>query len=148
MHFLRALLLVYAAFVVQAGLFPAGPDLVLLCIVVFALHERRLFATALGAVAGLLLDLTAPFSLGANALTLAAIGYLAASVHPMFYRARWYVLVLAVVSLALRHLLRLLTGAGLPPLPVVLSSGLLTVALSLPAELLLARLFSRRWQTS
>lgn len=148
MHFLWSFLVVYTAFVVQASLFPMGPDLVLLCVVVFALRERRLFATALGLAAGLLLDLTAPLSLGTNALALAAVGYLAASVHPIFYRARWYVPAATVAALALKHLIRLLAGAGLPPLPLLVVLSPVTIALSPLVEMLLARLFSRRWQTS
>ncbi|MEO0085867.1 MAG: hypothetical protein ABIK37_04475 [candidate division WOR-3 bacterium] len=147
-HFLLSLLVVYSAFIIQASLFPVGPDLVLLCVVVFALHERRLFATALGLLAGLLLDLTTPLSLGANVLALGAIGYVAASVHPIFYRARWYVPALTATALVLKHAVRFVAGAGLPSLPLLALLGLTTVALSPLAESLLARIFLRRWQTS
>uniref|UniRef100_A0A7C4CB26 Rod shape-determining protein MreD n=1 Tax=candidate division WOR-3 bacterium TaxID=2052148 RepID=A0A7C4CB26_UNCW3 len=148
MRFLWSLLIIHAAFVIQASLFPVGPDLVLLCVLVFALRERRLFATALGLFAGLLFDLTAPLSLGANALAMATIGYVAASVHPFFYRARWYVIALTVPALVLKHAVGLIAGAGLPPWPILVILGLVTVALSPLVESLLGRIFSRRWQTS
>lgn len=148
MRFLWSLLTIYIAFLLQAVLFPVSFDLVLLCVIVFSLHERRLFATALGLIAGLLLDLTAPLSLGANALAFSAVGYLAASIHPIFYRARWYVPLLTIASLALKHAIRFLAGAGLPSLPLVTMSGVITIALSPLVELLLTRIFSHRWQTS
>lgn len=138
-------LLVYLLFLVQAGLPAWAPDLVLLALVVFALHETRLVAALLGMLAGLCLDLTAPLQLGANMLFFTAVGYLVAALRGWFYRGRWSVPLLTLGALAVKWLLLLALGAtaaGLLP-PVI--STILTLLLAPLAGYAMALVFYRRW---
>ncbi|MBM3314947.1 rod shape-determining protein MreD [candidate division WOR-3 bacterium] len=144
---LLELAVLYVLFLVQAWLAPFGPDLVLIFLLTLSLHEARLAATLLGAFAGLCLDLTNPSHLGTNIVAYSAIGYVTASLHGLVYRGRWYLVVLALLGLALRAGLHALSGAGLPaPMPLSVSAGL-TVLLAVPADLVLGRVFGRRWTT-
>lgn len=145
MRRLLAGVLVYILFLVQAGLSPYCPDLVLLALLAFALHERPLAVTLLGLLGGLLVDLTAPATAGTAILTYTALAYGAASLQGLLYRARWSVLLLVVVGLAVRHAVPVLTGTGFPGWTVVALSGGLTLLLAIPAELLISRIFYRRW---
>lgn len=140
-----AALLLYILFLVQASLSPWCPDLVLITLLAFALHERRLVVTLLGFFGGLLVDLTAPASAGAGILAYSALAYGAASVQGVLYRARWSILLLVVIGLVVRHAIPVLTGTGFPGWGPVVVSGGLTVLLAIPTELLTSRLFYRRW---
>jgi rod shape-determining protein MreD len=141
---LLGLLLLYALFLVQVLLAPFGPDLVVLAVLAFALHEGRAAATLFGFAGGLLLDTASPGSFGAACFVLAGAGWLTALLHLVAARGRWYIIVLSLLVFGLRLLVGRLAGAGLPaPLPLAASAAL-TVALAVPVELLVGRLFFRR----
>ncbi|UCG42871.1 MAG: rod shape-determining protein MreD [candidate division WOR-3 bacterium] len=140
-----AAFLVYVLFLIQASLTPYCPDLILLALLAFALRETRLVVTLLGFFGGLLADLTAPATAGAGILAYSALAYGAASLQNLLYRARWYVLLLAIIGIVLRHAIPVLAGTGFPGWNQAVVSAALTVALAVPAELLISRLFYRRW---
>ncbi|MEO0080002.1 MAG: rod shape-determining protein MreD [candidate division WOR-3 bacterium] len=149
MRFLLAGLYLYGLFIVQAGILPVGPDFLLLALIVFALHEEKLPSTLLGLFAGLCLDLTAPSHLGVNMFVLSVIGYGVSSIRPLFYRARWHIVIMTVVGLGLKQTIRLITGNGLPQVAPLIVSLVLTLILSPFAEYLVNPLFypdNFRWQ--
>lgn len=144
MRRLLGLLLIYGLFLAQLLLAPWGPDLVVLAVLAFALHESRAWATVVGFLGGLLLDTASAGSFGAATFVLAGAGWLAALLHSVVTRGRWYIVALSLLVLALRLAVARLAGAGLPPpLPLAVSAGL-TVALAVPFELLIGRLFYQR----
>jgi len=145
MRSVLAAFLIYILFLIQASLSPYCPDLILLALLAFALHERRLAVTALGFFGGLLVDLTAPATAGAGILAYSALAYGAASLRNLLYRARWYVLLLVILGVVLRHVIPVLAGTGFPGWGRAVVSAGLTVALAVPAELLISRLFYRQW---
>jgi rod shape-determining protein MreD len=138
--------LLYVLSVLQAGLMPVGPDLALLALLVAALHEHRLAVTALGAFTGLVLDLTNPTGLGSSMLALAAVAYATAAFRSYFYRARWFILIPALLGVLIRLGLQLLAGVPAADPVRVAVSAILTVALSPLADRLLTRLFYHRWK--
>jgi rod shape-determining protein MreD len=143
-----AALLLYGLFLVQANLTAWGPDLVLLAVVVFALHEERLPVTLLGLFAGLCLDLAAPTQAGVHMLAFGATAWLGPTLRDMLYRSNWSATLLALVGLALKWLAFFLTGsARFDLLPLAVSAGL-TLVLSPLAARLLARLFYPGWKTA
>ena len=80
-----------------------------------------------------------------SALRGSAIAYGAASLQNLLYRARWYVLLLVVIGVVLRYAIPALAGTGFPGWSRAVVSAGLTVALAVPAELLISRLFYRQW---
>lgn len=141
-------LLVYLTALVQASLLPLGPDLVLLTLVSLALHEEKLAATVLGALGGLVLDLSDPGILGMGALTFAAIAYIVSTARGYFYRARWLTVVLVLAGMTVRYGMLALAGAGPAPLSRLLTIAALTVALSPIVNWLHANTILRRWRSS
>jgi rod shape-determining protein MreD len=140
-----AAFLVYLLFLIQASITPYCPDLILLALLAFALHEPRLVVTCLGFFGGLLVDLTAPATAGAGILAYSAVAYGAASLQTLLYRARWYLLLLVIVGVILRGAIPVLAGAGFPGWGHAVVSAGLTIAIAVPAELLISRLFYRQW---
>ncbi len=140
-----AAVLVYLLFLIQASLTPYCPDLILLALLAFALHEPRLVVTSLGFFGGLLVDLTAPATAGAGILAYSALAYGASSLQTLLYRARWYLLLLVIIGVILRSVIPVLAGTGFPGWSHAVVSAGLTVALAVPAELLISRLFYRQW---
>jgi len=141
MRYFLAVVYLYLLFIVQAGILPAGPDFLLLVLIVFALHEGKLASALLGLFAGVCLDLTTPRYLGANMLVFTAIGYGVASVKGLFYRPRWYIVVLTIIALTLKNLIRLIAGLGFPQTAPLIISLALTLILSPFAEYLVNPLF-------
>lgn len=143
-----ATLLLYGLFLVQANLSMWAPDLMLLALVAFALHEERLAATLLGLFCGLCLDLTSPTFAGANMLALAGLAWVAATLRDLLYRSNWSATLLVLAGLVLKWGVLALSGSvRLMPLPLVVSSGL-TIMLSPLVARLLAGLFYPRWKTA
>jgi cell shape-determining protein MreD len=139
-------LLLYALFLLQLNLTRWGPDLLLLAVVVIALHEGRLAATAYGLFAGLLVDLTAPAFAGAGLVALGGVALFAATLRDLFYRGKWSVTLVALVGLALKWALAALAGSlSLEPLPLVVAAGL-TLAASPVAAAALGRLLYPAWK--
>ncbi len=148
MRQLLAALLLYLLFLAQAALSPFSPDLLLLALFIFALHENKLAVTMLGLLCGLCLDLTAPSTAGVNILVYAGLAYGVASLHTLLYRPRWNLAILTAVGLIIKYSLHAVAGAGLPGLLPIAVSAAITIALVVPVDLLLSQLFYRRWQTS
>lgn len=143
MRFVLLAVLVYGLFVFQTGLLPVGPDLVLLAVVAAALNEPRLGAAVIGLFAGLLFDLAAPATLGANMLGLGLAGYGAAAARRYFYAARWSMLLLSAAGLTLRWGIMALGGVRLLPPLRLAAVAVMTVGLAPLAELLLTWLLYR-----
>jgi rod shape-determining protein MreD len=143
-----AALLLYALFLVQSNLTVYGPDLVLLALVVFALHEERLPASLLGFFAGFCLDLTTPASAGAGALAFAGVGWLGATLRRLLYRSNWSATLLTAVGLVLRWCLLALAAAPRLDLPRLAVPTVLTLLLSPLVAWLLSRLFYPAWKAA
>jgi rod shape-determining protein MreD len=141
-----AFVLLYLLFMIQASVNQWWPDLVLLGLIVVSLHENRFASALAGAFAGLCLDVTSPSFLGAHLVTLAATGYGVAVLRTVFYRARWATFLFTAMALALKWVVVGLIGAGLPGLPALLTSSVLTLLLAPLAELGLAGLLYHGWQ--
>ncbi|OYD14031.1 hypothetical protein CH330_09495 [candidate division WOR-3 bacterium JGI_Cruoil_03_51_56] len=146
-QFLAALFL-YLLFLIQAGLAPFGPDLILLALFVFALHENKLLITILAFLAGLCLDLTAPQTIGINILIYSGLAYGIASLHSIIYRGHWYLTGLVLVGLAIKYSAYALVGAGIPGLMPLIISSVITIVLAVPADLFISRLFYHQWKTN
>jgi rod shape-determining protein MreD len=143
-----AFLLLYLLFLVQASVTQWWPDLVLLGLIVVSLHETRITSTLIGAFAGLCLDMTSPAFTGAHVVTLAATGYGVALLRSLFYRARWATLLFVAMALALKWVVVALFGPGIPGLPALLVSSVLTLILAPLTELGLTGLLYHGWQTA
>ena len=140
-------LLVYLLCLIQLSIGPFGPDLVLIALFVFALHENRLVATLLAFFAGLVLDIATPSNLGVGIAAYAALTYGTASLHSIVYRSRWHLLALVLAGLVAKDTVLHLARAGTPSLlPLAVSAGL-TLLLVHPADRLLVRMFYPRWKT-
>ncbi len=133
-------LIIYLLFVIQVGILPVGPDLILLSLIVFALYETSLIATILGTFAGLCLDLTNPAGFGVHILLFSGIGYGVVKLRDLFYQGRWNVTSFTVLALGLKLALETLTGLfEFHLLPFLITNGL-TLILSPFAEPLIRRL--------
>jgi rod shape-determining protein MreD len=143
-----AFLLLYLLFLVQASVTQWWPDLVLVGLIVVSLHETRITSTLAGAFAGLCLDMTSPAFTGAYLVTLAATGYGVALLRSLFYRARWATLLFVAMALVLKWVAVALFGPGLPGLPALLVSSILTLILAPLTELGLTGLLYHGWQTA
>jgi rod shape-determining protein MreD len=139
-------LLLYLLFLVQATVTSWWPDLVLLGLLAVSLHETRTVAALAGAFAGLCLDMTSPAFTGTYLVTLALTGYGIAVLRTLFYRARWATLLFVAMALVLKWSALALLGPGVPGLPALLVSSLLTVLLAVPVDLALAGLLYPKWQ--
>lgn len=139
-----ALLFIYLLFILQTSIIPVGPDLVLLTVIVFALHENRLTATLLGFWAGLGFDLTNPALFGGQMLAFGILGYSTSVIRNLFYRNRWHTPLFACIGFALK------TAFAHPGIPnrsntlPLLFTLVFTLLLSPFAEPALIRLFYRR----
>ena len=140
MRALLSLALFYLLCLIQLGIPPYGPDLVLLGLLVFALHEDRLRAALFGFFCGLVLDLTLPAGLGSTAFAYALFSYSVSSLHSLIYRGQWHLVFLAAAGLLIRAALHALS-AGPVALPALAVSAGLTLVLALPADRLLSRAF-------
>ncbi len=146
MRYLLAGLTLYGLFIIQSYLTVWGPDLVLLTVAVFALHEGRLAAVLLGLWAGLCLDLVAPPAAGIHLATLALTAWFGPTIRNHLYRSTWSATLLVVVGIGLRWTILMLTGHNrVELLPWVVSSGA-TLILSPFFARLLGRVYYRRWQ--
>ncbi|MEO0020362.1 MAG: rod shape-determining protein MreD [candidate division WOR-3 bacterium] len=137
---LFAFLFLYLLFIIQAGFLPQGPDLALLALIVFALHENRLLATILGFFAGLLFDLVTPNTFGIKMLTYSTIGYGVALLHNLFYRSPWQPVLFTFIGILFKTGLESLAGTRPQPLTLLLAITI-TLILSPFAEPGLARIF-------
>jgi cell shape-determining protein MreD len=136
--------LLYLLGLIQVGIGPYFPELALVAVVVFAFHEGRLASTLLGALAGLVLDLSSPVAAGASLMSFCLAGYTAASLKLIIYRGRWAVPLLSLAGLALKLLL--LTLQEQTPDPIALAvSGCLTLAIALALAPLLTLVFYAGW---
>ncbi|NPV13329.1 rod shape-determining protein MreD [candidate division WOR-3 bacterium] len=138
-----AFVFLYLLFVLQSTLFPIGPQVVLLALIVFALYENRLTATLLGIWAGLCLDLVTPTTLGVQMLALGGVGYGVAAVRNLFYRNRWHNLLFTLIGLILQYGLYHLVDKSPITIGSLLLTTTLTLALTPVAEPALVALFYR-----
>lgn len=138
-----AFVFLYLLFVLQSTLFPIGPQVVLLALIVFALYENRLIATLLGIWAGFCLDLVSPTALGVQMLALGGVGYGVAVVRNLFYRNRWHNLLFTLIGLILQYGLYHLTNKSPITIGSLLITTTLTLALTPLAEPALVALFYR-----
>ena len=137
-------ILLYALFLVHLLIAPWGPDLVLLFVLAIAVHETRLAATAGGIIGGLLLDIASPASLGINTLVYGIVSYATAVLHDIITRGRFYIAALALLALCVKYLAQLLIGSGAAGVGPVLVSSATTLALAVPVEWAVARLYRPR----
>lgn len=146
MRYIFAGLLLYGLFIIQSYLTVWGPDLVLLAVAVFALHEERLAAVLLGVWAGLCLDLAAPPAAGVHLAAFALTAWFGPTIRNHLYRSTWSATLHVVIGIGLKWVLLMLNGhSRVELLPWIVSSGT-TVILSPFFARLLGRVYYRRWQ--
>ncbi len=144
MRLFFSILFLYVLFLIQAVLAPFPLDLVILGLIIFSLHDTTVNSLILGIWTGILLGLINPIHFGFHIIVMAVIAYTSNSIHRFIYRQKIYFIGILLVALIFKYLMSLIIA----PNPIQFTHWLLSViilmAIALPSETLIIKLFYRR----
>lgn len=143
-----SLLALYFAFLLETGITRYPPDLVLLVLLIFALNETKKMVLGLSLFAGFCLDLVNPMTFGFNLLLCLLIGYGISALKEKIYYGKRHLVILLIIVLSVKYALGFLFFRSIPPLLEIIISGFVTLALILPGEWVLERIFAKLWKVA
>lgn len=144
MRLFFSIFFLYILFLIQTVLAPFPLDLVILGLIIFSLHDTTINSLILGIWTGILLGLINPIHFGFHIIVMAVIAYTSNSIHRFIYRQKIYFIGILLVALIFKYLMSFIITPGQIRFIYWLLSVIILLAIALPSETLIIKLFYRR----
>ncbi|MCX7785909.1 MAG: hypothetical protein N2201_06785 [candidate division WOR-3 bacterium] len=143
MRLFFSILFIYILFLIQVsfGQFPL--DLTILGLVIFSLYDTAVSSLILGIWTGILWGLINPIYFGFPIIITTIIAYACNSIHRFIYKQRVYLIGIVLVVLIFKYLIGLIFTHSQIRFTNWLLSVIVLIAIALPLEILITKLFYR-----